>query len=141
MGKKIVIMAGMVLLLFCSCQTKPQVWDNSYPEEKLAEIRFMGINIDSYNGISVTKFNWVMIPAGDTTFGGTVTINHSGVQFTARDMEFTSRFEEGRSYIVVGNQNEMRWGVSIYEGEKYSQLKDENLVAFVPFKEQPKFVR
>jgi len=141
MGKKIVIAAVMVSLFFCSCQSKPRIWDSSYPEEKLTEIRFSGITIESFNGINVTKFNWVKLPAGDITFGGNVTINHSGVIFISKGMEFSGHFEEGKSYFVFGRQSDMRWGVAIYEGADYSKIKDENLVAFVPFKEQPVFMK
>jgi len=129
-------------LFLSSCQSnKPQIWDASYPEEKLTEIRFVNIDIDSYNGISVTKFYWVKVPAGDITFGGRAYMFHSGVRFSADGMEFTSRFEEGKSYIINGGQHDMRWGVSIYEGTDFSRIKDENLIVFVPFKEQPVFVR
>jgi len=141
MGKKIVITAVLVLLFLCSCATKPLIWDDTYPEEQLTEIRFMNFDIDSYNGISVTKFNWVKIPAGDITFGGIAYMLHSGVRFTAGGMEFSSRFEAGKAYIINGGQSDMRWGVSIYEGTELSRIKPENLVVFVPFKEQPAFVR
>jgi len=103
MGKKVVITVVLVFLFLSSCQTnKPQIWDDSYPEEKLTEIRFVNFDIDSYNGISVTKFDWVKVPAGDITFGGRAYMIHSGVRFFADSMEFSSRFEEGKSYIIKG---------------------------------------
>ena len=141
MGKKIVITTVLFLLFFCSCQTGPRIWDSSYPEEKLTEIRFLNFDIDSYNGISVTRFYWVKIPAGDITFAGTAYMSHSGVRFFADGMEFSSHFEGGKSYIVYGGHNDMRWGVKIYEGTDYSQVKDENMLVFVPFKEQPVFIK
>jgi len=142
MGKKFVITVVLVLLFLSSCQTnKPQIWDDSYPEEKLTEIRFLNFDVDSYNGISVTKFYWVKVPAGDITFGGKAYMVHSDIRFSADGMEFSGHFEEGKAYTIYGGQNDMRWGVFIYDGTDYSRIKDENLVAFIPFKEQPVFIK
>ena len=139
MVKKTIIVALMVFSFFCSCQTKPDVWDSSYPEERLADVRFVYMKLASYNGISVTKFNWVKIPAGAATFGGEVYIFHGGVQFTLRDMEFTCQFDAGTSYVVIGSQQDMLWGVSVHETSKPSRTTAENKIAFIPFKNQPKF--
>ena len=131
MEKKMMILAAVAFLLFSSCQTKPVVWDDSYPEEKLASVQFFNMKVDSYNGIGVEKFNWVKIPAGETAIGADVVISHGGVQFHARGMEFTYVFEGGRNYTVNGSVNEMRWGVSVYSNKEF--------IAFIPFKNQPKF--
>jgi len=127
------IIAAVTFLFFISCQTGPVVWDNAYPEEKVATVQFYGMNIDSFNGISVSKFNWIKIPAGQAIMGGDVTISHGGVSFYARGMEFTCMFEEGKAYKVYGSTDNNRWGVKVYENDEF--------VVFVPFKEQPVFTR
>ena len=139
MEKKIIITAFAVFLLFCSCQTKPVAWDDSLPEGSMATVRLVNMNIDSFNGIAVTKFNWVKIPAGETRLGGEVIINHAGIGFRVSGMEFTCRFEAGREYIIQGSSQDMLWGVAVYEASKYSQVSAESKVAFIPFKDQPVF--
>jgi hypothetical protein len=133
------IVALAVLLLLCSCQTKPMVWDENYPEEKLATVLFMDMAIESYNGIDVTRFNWVRIPAGEARIGGTITVFHAGVNFHARDTEFSSLFNEGGSYILRGATQGGQWGVAVYEGKNARDIKQENMLTFIPFKEQPRF--
>ncbi|MCL2763181.1 MAG: hypothetical protein FWD36_08270 [Treponema sp.] len=127
----VITIAMVTCLLFCSCQSSPVVWDNSYPEETLAIVRFFDMNIVSYNGINVSKFRSVKIPAGQTELSGDVNIYHAGVRFAAKGMEFSYQFEANREYRIEGSSNEMLWGISVYEGK--------TLLAFVPFKEQPKF--
>ena len=119
------------ILLFSSCKTGPVVWDDSYPAEQLATVQFLRMKINGFNGINVDKFNWVRIPAGQAILSGDVTIHHAGVYFNAEGMEFTCMFEEGREYKVYGGVNDMRWGVNVYEGDE--------LIAFVPFRDQPVF--
>jgi hypothetical protein len=131
-GTQIMVLAAITLLLFSACQSSgPVVWDDTYPEEKLATVQFNGMKIDGFNGINVEKFNWVKIPAGEATFSGDVTIYHAGVNFQTKGMEFTCMFEEGKEYKIYGRTNDMRWGVSVSE--------DGEFVAFVPFKDQPVF--
>jgi len=131
MKKKILILTAITFLLLSSCQTKPIVWDDSYPEESTASVRFNNMKVDSFNGITVNKFYWVRIPAGEATIGADVVINHGGVRFQTRGSEFTFTFEAGREYTVYGRVNDMRWGVSVFSNNEF--------VAFVPFKNQPKF--
>ena len=137
MGKKIIITSFAIFLLFCSCQTKPVVWDDSLPDASMATVQLVNMNIDSFNGIAVTKFFWVKIPAGEVRLGGDVTIYHAGVGFRAQGMEFTCRFDAGREYVVQGTAQDMLWGVSVYEASKYSQISEANKIMFIPFKEQP----
>lgn len=140
MYKKMGVTAIITFLLFCACQTSPIVWDNDYPPEKLATVLFMDMKIDSYNGINVKKFLFVKIPAGEATFGGEITMRHGGVAFRAKDMEFTCILEEGKEYIVQGSNEDMKWGVSLYEAASYTPVKIEKRVRFTSFKNQPKFL-
>ena len=139
MIKKIIITAVVAFLLFCSCQTAPVAWDDSIPIEKMATVRFVNMNIDSFNGIAVTKFNWVNIPAGEARLGGLVLINHAGATFRTSGMEFTCQFDAGREYIVQGTAQDLQWGVSVYEGSKGSHINADHKIAFIPFKNQPVF--
>jgi hypothetical protein len=134
------IAAITAFLLLCGCQTGPVVWDNSYPAEKLATVKFLGMKIDSYNEINVTKFNWIKIPAGQATFSGEyVAILHSGLTFWAKNVEFTCKFEEGGKYIVQGNSENMQWGISVYKADDYNAAKAGEKLYFTPFKRQPQF--
>ena len=137
MGKKIIITSFAIFLLFCSCQTKPLVWDDSLPDGSMASVQLVNMTIESFNGIAVSNFYWVKIPAGEARLGGDVIIYHAGVSFRAKGMEFTCQFEPGRDYIVQGATKDMLWGVSVYEASKYSQISEENKVTFIPFKDQP----
>jgi hypothetical protein len=135
MRKHITFIAALtVFLLFCSCQTKPIVWDENHPEEKLATVRLLEMKIESFNGIDVTKFNWVRIPAGEARLGGTVVVLHAGVNFIAEDMEFSSLFREGGNYILHGAAQGGLWGVTVYEGKNMRDIKPENMITFIPFK-------
>ena len=133
MNRKTIILAVFSFVFLYSCQTGPVVWDNSYPEEKLTNIKFNNMKINSYNGINVSKFNYARIPAGQTSIGADVTIFHTGIQFLVKEMEFSYNFEAGKEYTVVGSTKDMHWGVSIFE--------EKELLGFVPFKEQPKFTK
>ena len=139
MNKKMVMVIFAASLLIISCQTNPVVWDNTYPEGKLTTVRLLSMKIDSYNGILVSKFNWVKIPAGETRLGGDVNIGHAGITWVAKGMEFNCYLEEGKEYIIMGKSQDMQWGVSVYEASNYKEMSEENKVAFIPFKEQPKF--
>lgn len=130
MGKNIIVL--IVLLFVCSCQTKPAVWDKSIPEESMSTLKLNNIKITSYNGEKASKFNWIKIPAGDTTLVGDYLIYHASIGFSIRGMEFTYRFEEGKEYFITGSHSYMRWGVSIYEG-----ISQERHIAFIPFTNQP----
>jgi len=136
---KFIVSFLAVVVLLCSCQTAPVVWDASYPAEKLATVLFINMKISSYNEIGVTKFNWVKIPAGEVKLGGEVIISHAGFSFKASDMEWTCKLEEGKSYVMRGSSQDLLWGVSVYETESYQKISQENKVAFIPFKNQPKF--
>jgi hypothetical protein len=134
MNRKLI--TGMLIVLtvasLSSCITKPVVWDDSYPEKQTAVIGFTRIVPDSYNGIPVTKWRLVKIPAGEASIGGVVNIPHGGVIFVARDMEFTCYLEAGKEYMVVGASKDMLWGVNL-------TTKSGHVLEFIPFKEQPVF--
>ena len=138
---KITVFAFLIFLVLCSCQTKPAAWDESIPLEKTATVLLVSMNITSFNGITVIpkNFRWVHIPAGETTLGGNVFINHGGISFQAKGMEFTYTFKAGVEYVVQGQTQDMKWGVSVYEAKKHSQISAENKLAFIPFKNQPIF--
>jgi hypothetical protein len=131
--------ALFIVLAFCSCQTTPVVWDDSLTEEQLATVRFYNMKLDSYNGIAVSKFNFVKIPAGETRLGGEVNIYRSDVIFTTRGMEWTCNFEAGKEYAIIGAARDMKWGVVVYDTLKTGDMKKEHEVAFIPFKNQPVF--
>jgi hypothetical protein len=124
---------ALVLALASSCVTTT-VWDESYPPEKSATILFYQMTVKSYNGIGVSKWQIVVVPAGEASIGGDVAISHAGVGFMARDMEFTCFLEAGKEYSVAGATKDGQWGVNVYEGR---DLKTESLLEFVPFKNQP----
>ena len=128
----------VVFLLVSSCATVGggmRVWDDTIPAGNSATVRFNNMAIDSYNGISVTRFNHVQIPAGEATFSGLVVIYHAGITWRANGMIFTCNFEAGKNYIVQGSTENRLWGVTVYN----STVRPENKVVFVPFKEQPVF--
>jgi hypothetical protein len=128
--------AALAALILGSCVSgTPAVWDDSYPESQLTTVKFNGIAVSGYNGISVEKWYTVKIPAGDTLIGGDVTIYHGGLTFQARGMEFNYRFEAGEEYQVSGASRDMKWGVRIHRG--LSSGAEE--IAFVPFIQQPVF--
>ena len=131
--KSFLILGVLAVVLLASCQTAPTTWDYSYPEERSASVRFVSMVVTAYNGISVSNFEWVRIPEGQTSITADVFIRHAGIIFVARDMEFGFPFQAGREYRVVGTTNDMRWGVSIYDSGS------NELLAFVPFIEQPQF--
>jgi hypothetical protein len=139
MEKKLTVAFVLVFLLFlfCSCRSDPVVWDSSLPEESMATVRFVNMKIDSFNGIGVTDFEWVKIPAGEARMGGDVSIYHAGFSFQLKGMEFTCYFEKGREYIVQGGTQETLWGVSVYEASSYSDVSAETRLAFIPFRTQP----
>ena len=124
------------IFLLGSCQKSARVWDESLPEETLASVRFSGFAVDSFNGIPVSKFNWVKIPAGVAAFGGVARIAHAGVTFTISDMEFSFVLDAGGDYIAYATHENMLWGVSVYNAEGW-RLRPENKIAFIPFRNQP----
>lgn len=132
--KKITFAALVLLLLLSSCASLT-VWDDSQSAESQAVVQFHGMNVDSYNGISVTRFRNVRLPAGEAVFTADVGIHHAGVNFLLRGMEFGSVFEAGNTYIIRGSTENMQWGVTIWT----SQIRPENKVAFIPFRVQPVF--
>ena len=136
---KMVIILIAVFFLQISCQTGPVVVDDSYPDEELVTVRFVSMEINSYNLIAVSKFTWAKIPAGEAKLGGTVMIQHAGVSWKVNDAEFTCYLEKGAEYMIIGKGENMLWGVSVYKASNYREMTEENKVAFIPFKEQPKF--
>ncbi|MDR0513243.1 MAG: hypothetical protein LBG93_09145 [Treponema sp.] len=63
--------------------------------------------VTAYNGISVSNFEWVRIPEGQTSITADVFVRHAGIIFVARDMEFGFPCQAGREYRVVGSTNDM----------------------------------
>ena len=132
---KTLIGSIIVLLLLGSCMGSPTVWDSSIPENRLTTVRFISMNIESFNGIDVTKFRNVQIPAGQARMSGEVYVYHAGLNFRLSGMEFTYNFEAGKIYDVQGAAQNMVWGVNIFEMEGSRR----NLITFIPFREQPVF--
>jgi hypothetical protein len=128
-----VIAAALVLALASSCVTT-KIWDETHPPEKSATIFFYQITPKSYNEIGVSKWHSVVIPAGEAVIGGDVHINHAGVGFLAKDMEFVCHLEAEKEYSVIGATKDGKWGVNLYESKN---LKAETLVTFIPFTTQP----
>jgi hypothetical protein len=127
----------LVLALASSCVTT-KVWDEAYPPEESAAVWFYQITVKSYNGIGVNKWASVVIPAGEANIGGDVFIDHAGVRFLCRDMEFTCFLEAGKEYSVLGVTKDGLWGVNLYESKK---IKPETHREFIPFNNQPDIFR
>jgi hypothetical protein len=138
--RNVMIMGALLIVLaFCSCQTAPVVWDESLPEEQLATVRFYSMKLDSYNGIAVSNFDFVKIPAGETRLGGEVNIYRSNIVWTTRGMEWTCNFEAAKEYSLIGAARDMQWGVVVYDTLKIGDMDKGHEVAFIPFKNQPTF--
>jgi hypothetical protein len=127
----LVIVVTLVLALASSCATT--VWDETIPPEKSATSVFY-LNVTSYNGIGVSKWNSVRIPAGEAVIGGDVTVSHAGVRIFIPGMEFVCHLEAGKEYSVIGAARDGKWGVNLYEDKK---LSTKSFVAFIPFTHQP----
>ena len=132
---KTIIGSIAILLLLASCMGSPTVWDTSVPENRLTTVRFYSMIVESYNGIDVTKFSNVQIPAGQTRINGEVHVYHAGVNFRLSGMEFAYNFEAGKIYNVQGAAQDMVWGVSVSEMEGSRR----SFTTFVPFRDQPVF--
>ncbi|MCL2229795.1 MAG: hypothetical protein FWC01_01740 [Treponema sp.] len=130
---RIIVLLSFVFLVLNSCQTGPSTWDSALSAENSAEVKFVGMHVLTYNGINVRRFNWAIIPPGQTTISANLTINHAGLSFSLRDMEFTFDFKAGKIYRVTGSTHDMQWGVNIFE--------DDELLTFRPFLIQPIFTR
>jgi hypothetical protein len=126
--------AALVLVLAGSCATSPTIWDESYSREESAWVLFYQITAKSYNGIGVSAWRWVSLPAGEANIGADVRIVHAGVGFLAKDMEFGCYFEPGKDYAISGAVKNGQWGVNVYEG---SSVDEKKLLEFIPFKDQP----
>jgi hypothetical protein len=134
MKKKVLgLLGAAVIVFFVSCQTRLFVWDESYPPERLAYVNFVNMTVTAYNGITVNNFARVKIPSGQTDITADVRIQHAGITFIARDMEFGFPFQAGRDYRVVGRTSDRLWGVAIYDDNTNEQLM------FVSFIIQPQF--
>jgi hypothetical protein len=144
--KKLMTLAASFLVLFLagSCATTAlaraittalttTVWDDSLPPEKSATLTFYNIQVASYNGIKVEKWRTVVIPPGETAIFGTVDIQHGGITFVTRNMEFTCYLEAGKKYSVRGAAADRKWGVNLYVHENSYDRDPE----FIPFKNQP----
>jgi len=129
--KNVIVFAAViaVIVFTAGCVTGPTVWDESHPENNTATIQFVNMKINGFNGINVSKFYYVKIPAGQAVFTGDVTVIHAGSQFLLKGMEFNFNFAAGENYKVSGSTSDMLWGVSIFQDNKF--------LVFRPFKEQP----
>jgi hypothetical protein len=128
-----------VLAVFCSCQTAPVVWDDSCPQEQSATVRFLNMQMESYNGIAVSKFYFVAIPSGEAHLGGDVNIYRGDVLFKCKGMEWDFVFEAGKEYTMLGAARDMKWGVVVYDLVNNRVLDKEHELAFIPFQNQPRF--
>jgi hypothetical protein len=124
----------LVITFFASCASQV-VWDTTLAENAMATITFSGYSPTSYNGIAVSKWYKVKIPAGNASIGGNASISHGGFTFIAKEMEFAFKYEAEKEYIVMGASQDMKWGVKVYNGT----VRPENELAFIPFKIQPTF--
>jgi hypothetical protein len=130
---------ALAVLALSACQTALVVWDDSLPEEQMAAVRFHNMELDSYNGIGVSKFNYVKIPAGEAQLGGEVKVIRSSIIFTLPGMEWTCHFEAGKEYAVAGAARDMKWGVVVYDTGGSNITTNHREIAFIPFKNQPVF--
>jgi hypothetical protein len=121
-------------LFLVSCVTQT-VWDASYAEEEMSTVLFTWMKPTGYNGIPVSKWAKVKIPAGVTLIEGDVTLSHAGLMILVRGMEFSFNFEAEKEYEVIGVTQDMLWGVKVYEGTRKTGTE----IAFIPFRNQPVF--
>jgi len=132
----------LLVVVLGSCTSNPVVWDDSYPESKLATVSFNNMTVTSYNGIGVEKWKTVKFPEGNTSIGADVNIFRAGLVFKAAGMEFSYNFEAGKEYRIMGAAENMKWGVRIYNGLSTTGMNsDQDFIAFIAFKNQPTFTK
>jgi hypothetical protein len=161
-------LCGILILsvFFQSCSgLKPIIMDPTIPEEQCAKIYFTNFSPTSLNGIKLNNDEYyrgyVITPAeksisftGDWI--GVIRIVATPINYTAEEMEFSYKFENGKTYLVEGvildyTDNGI-WllptvnstGVRIYDNLRESSgiptpVDKENPTASVPFRRQPQF--
>jgi hypothetical protein len=74
---------------------RPQLYHHQSPREH--PVLYQGI-LKSYNGIVIDRRwrNYIIVPEGEEVIGLEVLIYRDGVQYRARDMEFTCYPEGGK---------------------------------------------
>jgi hypothetical protein len=117
---------AVLVVVLAACTATPVVWDDSVPEEKLTTIYFIGITPYSYNGIPVSNWLAVKIPAGTAKID--CNVNYAG--YNAKDKTFSYNFEAGKSYNVAFNIVEGYWGVGIYDAADKKKAR----LTFIDFK-------
>ena len=109
-----------IIILFTGCFSAPVAWDSSLSEEEMTTVAFSAdIAVVSYNGISVSNWKHVKIPGGNTD----ITCNISGRSHSARNKQFSYRFENGKHYLVSFGLNSGYWGVYIYDYDEWNAAK------------------
>ena len=114
--KRFIILSVFVIfvtLVFCSCASKPVVFNEALGNDDVAIIYFKSnLRITEYNGIAVDwrgpSFGslFISIPGGDTRFvinGQTGTYNMGYT--TYKNVPFDFKFENGKEYTFIINQN------------------------------------
>jgi hypothetical protein len=138
--KKTVLLSAFVFgsFLLASC-AGVKTFDVSVPEEKTAEVRFVGTLVPtSYNGIPVKKFNWVKLPEGRAEFvinvyGG---LNfRNGYRYSGEDMVFSINLEGGKTYGIEFHVQEKYYGVMVYDVmiPAVGRPSDDHIIGFIPF--------
>jgi opacity protein-like surface antigen len=121
--KKLLLLAGISVLLFFSCASTKIVFDESLPDDEIATINWYGMHVVEYNGITV---DWklggggllIKIPGGSAQFvlNGTIGSINMGY-YTYDNIPFNYNFENGKEYTV-----QVFWGnISVYSGKSYSK--------------------
>jgi hypothetical protein len=97
--------------------------------------------------------SWLVVPASEeVTITGNMryfvmSYDYSDIIYTADGMEFSYTFEPGKTYYIhsyIDDEATHDSGVRIYEGVEFDWQKmpyseEDNFLAFIPFKVQPKW--
>jgi len=145
--KKLLVLAGISVLLFFSCSTtvgKGMVFDDSVPIEKSSQIVTYAGKITGYNGISLTwkptLSNAVQIPAGDTIFEFDIVSPLGNTIYKGSGALFQYKYLPNKKYFLWFNVRDDIWGMNVYTFEIGDKIPattmrglEPYLTAFVPF--------
>jgi len=120
---RVILIAGLLVLISSCASTKQLVIDESVPLERSAVVTFVSkqlgwFNIQEYNGISiyanVYPKDWVSsndsviltVPAGETSIGFhlyfTFSNQQSSTTYELKNQNLTWNYEAGKRYEIVG---------------------------------------
>jgi len=109
-GKILILCTLIIGLLLISCGTTVNIFDDSLPLEKSANLKIIpSFIIRQYNGIQVKLkegtfgFTGFTIPAGQTTIVYDLDTGRSfgDVRYYGKDFSFTYNFEAGKEYQML----------------------------------------